>query len=84
MSVGKPVIASNIGGSTEQIMDGESGILVEPSDPDVLAQAIVSLLRDEQKRKIIGRAASERVRNKFSSEKFFQKLNMLYSSLIKN
>ena len=47
-AVGLPVIASRIGGIYESIRDGESGILVAPSDPKALASAILRLANDPQ------------------------------------
>ena len=46
MALGKAVIATNLGGATEQIDDGVSGALVPPGDPAALADAICSLLED--------------------------------------
>jgi glycosyltransferase involved in cell wall biosynthesis len=44
--MGRPVIASGVGGVTEVVVHGESGLLVEPGDPDALAGAIATLLAD--------------------------------------
>lgn len=44
--MGVPVVATKIGGSLEQVADGESGFLVPPSDPAALADKLEVLLRD--------------------------------------
>jgi phosphatidylinositol alpha-1,6-mannosyltransferase len=44
---GKPVVASRIGGLPEAVQDGETGLLVEPGDPDALAVAVIRLLEED-------------------------------------
>jgi phosphatidylinositol alpha-1,6-mannosyltransferase len=44
----KPVVAGNVGGALDAVIDGETGLLVDPRDPGALAQALVRLLLDPQ------------------------------------
>ena len=60
-----PVVASNVGGIPTQIVDGESGYLVDPYDLDAVADRIVRLLEDEHLAGEIGANARERVREHF-------------------
>jgi len=46
MAVAKPVIATRVGGITEIIEDGETGILVDPENPNQIANAVIKVLRD--------------------------------------
>ncbi len=62
---GRPVVASNVGGIPTQIVDGESGFLVDPHDLDGVAEIVVRLLEDEALAKEIGANARERVRERF-------------------
>ena len=62
---GRPVVASNVGGIPTQIVDGESGYLVDPHDLDGVAEVVVRLLEDEALAKEIGTNARERVRKRF-------------------
>jgi trehalose synthase len=62
----RPVVASRIGGIQDQIVDGESGLLVDdPADLAATAAAIDSLLDDPDRAAAIGSAARERVRQSF-------------------
>ena len=52
---GLPVVATRVGGVPEVCIDGETGIMVEPNDPNMLARAIVELASNPQKRHEMGR-----------------------------
>lgn len=82
MSLGKAVIATDLGGATEQIDDGVSGALVPPGDPAALADVICSLLKDPDQRASLGRAAVRRVTSDFRSESFYRQLSHVYRRLI--
>jgi glycosyltransferase involved in cell wall biosynthesis len=57
MAAGKPVIATRCGGAAEIIADGLTGILIPPGQPAVLAERIVDLLADPDRREALGAAA---------------------------
>jgi trehalose synthase len=61
----RPVVASRIGGIQDQIVDGESGILIDPSDLEATAGAVDDLLDDPARARAMGTAARLRVRASF-------------------
>src|SRR5262249_15655666 len=62
----RPVVATRVGGLQDQIVDGESGVLLsDPHDLDAFAAALAGLIADPETRDRIGRAAKERVRERF-------------------
>jgi trehalose synthase len=64
----RPVVASGIGGIRSQIVDGDSGILLDdPRDLGAFGEAVAGLLLDAQRAESIGRRAHERVRDEFTS-----------------
>jgi glycosyltransferase involved in cell wall biosynthesis len=67
MSMGKPVVATDTPGMAEYVRDGETGLLVPPSDPDALSEAVTTLLKDTAGAATMGLAASEFVRRAFST-----------------
>ncbi len=69
MSRGKPIIASNMGGFTEIIVDGETGRLVDPMDAESVAKAIVSLAEDDALRERMGENLRKRWREFYSAER---------------
>jgi trehalose synthase len=62
----KPVVASRVGGIQDQIVDGESGVLIDdPRDLATFAAAIRGLLEDPSRSERLGEAARERVKDRF-------------------
>ncbi len=62
----KPVVASRVGGVPEVVVDGETGLLVEPDDVDALANALITLLGDQALRASLGAAARRRALENFT------------------
>jgi glycosyltransferase involved in cell wall biosynthesis len=65
MAAGLPVVASNVGGVPEAVVDGDTGLLVPPSDPQSLAAAIDRLLGDPALRRRLGQAGRTRIAEHF-------------------
>lgn len=59
-------VATNVSAIPELIIDGETGVLVPPEDPDALASAISELAVNAERRLFLGRGGEARVRNAFS------------------
>jgi glycosyltransferase involved in cell wall biosynthesis len=83
MALGKPVVASRVGGTPEVVADGETGVLVEPANPEALAQALAALLGDPQRARVMGRAGRERVARLFDLERMVDEIEALYRALIR-
>jgi glycosyltransferase involved in cell wall biosynthesis len=82
MAAGKPVVASKIPPLTEIIVDGETGLLVEPEKPEQFARAITWLLSHPEEAAQMGRQGQERVRTYFSIEREIAQTLSLYKTLI--
>jgi len=78
MALGRPVVASDVGGIPEMIVDGVSGLLVPPHEPAPLAAAIVRLLRDHQLADMIGRAGHDLVHGRFCLEQMIAAVEDIY------
>jgi phosphatidylinositol alpha-1,6-mannosyltransferase len=74
---GKPVIGGNSGGVSEAIRDGETGLLVNPSSSDEIAEKIVDLLSHPEKAQRLGRQGLEWVRQHFDWERYSEKAHAL-------
>ena len=81
MAAGKAVIGSATGGIPEQINDGETGLLVPANDPEALAQAILELARDPDRRKSLAAAARTKVREEFAPETQVRLLMEVYAEV---
>jgi len=80
----KPVIATNIGGIPEVIVDGGTGFLVPPQNPQVLAEKIIYLLKNPQIAKEMGEKGYQRIKSYFTLEKMAREHEKLYDNLLKN
>jgi L-malate glycosyltransferase len=81
MSLSKPVVASIIAGTPEQIVDGETGLLVPPADADALANALATLSADPGLRERLGSAARSRFAERFTAEHAVEAYRALYAEL---
>lgn len=79
----RPVVATNIGGLAEVVVDGETGRLVKMEAPEALAQAVIDLLANPSMSTRMGWAARARVQEKFSFENHLQEYDGLYRRLTK-
>jgi glycosyltransferase involved in cell wall biosynthesis len=83
MAAGKPVIATTVGGVSELVVPGKTGLLIPPKDTDALAHAIIKLLRNKFQAKKMGNAARVRVEQHFTISGTVEKTENLYRELLK-
>lgn len=82
MALGKPCVATAVGGVPEIIEDGVHGHLIQPEDSDALADALLTLLADPQQGQAMGRLAAERVIRDFSLARMLVDTAALYRRLL--
>ncbi len=66
MAASLPVVATNVGGASEAIVEGETGFLVASNDDEALSKRLIELLQNEAKATAFGRKGKEIVERKFS------------------
>ena len=71
---GKPVIAGRSGGVPEAVLDGETGLVVEPDAPDVLADAVIRLLENPELARRLGENGRRRVEEELNWREFTRRL----------
>ena len=76
------VVATNVGGIPEIVVEGETGFLVGPTDAAELAERVSSLLRDPELAARMGRAGRRRVLDRFSWKVIAERTVALYQALI--
>ena len=81
MSLGLPIVASNAGGPTEIIEDGETGLLCTPGDADEMADCIIRLLSNRDLRAQFGKTALSRV-GRFDLHSYVADISNHYYALI--
>ncbi|MCI5164891.1 MAG: glycosyltransferase family 1 protein [Candidatus Electrothrix sp. GM3_4] len=82
MAAGKARIGTRVDGIPTVINDGVDGLLVEVENVEELAEKMDLLIRDEELRRKLGTAASERVRKEFSAQKYVQLTSEFYQRVI--
>jgi len=80
--VARPVVASSVGGITDQIEDGKSGLLVEPKDIEAFGHAISLLVNDRDRAARIGAAARSRIREQFLAPRHLMQQGHLIRTLL--
>ncbi|QQS35530.1 MAG: glycosyltransferase [Ignavibacteriales bacterium] len=82
MALGKPVIATNGGGTPEIVEDGVTGFLVDEDSSEQLTEKIQYLLNQPELRKSMGEAGRKKVKNEFSIEQMVNKTIELYKEVL--
>ena len=82
MAAGLPVVATEVGGVPELVVDGRTGLLVPPKDPDALAEAILECIREKGRAEEMGRRGRERVRAPFPLSRMIREHEALYEELL--
>jgi D-inositol-3-phosphate glycosyltransferase len=82
MAAGRPVIAPREGGPLEIVVDGETGVLVPPRDPDALATTMVALLNDPARRAAMARAARTRAAAVFDIRGHAQAIEAVFDDVL--
>lgn len=83
MSVGTPLITTDVGGATEVVTHGETGMVVPPADTDAIADTVLRLYRNPELRRHIAAAGQRSVRLRFPVERMVEKQIECYRRLLK-
>lgn len=81
MALGRPVIASGVGGVLSVLEDGVNGLVIPPSDSRQLAERILDLLSDPERARQLGEAGLNLVRSRFNVEQMLDQLVSIYNDL---
>ena len=83
LAAGVPVVATAVGGVPDVVVDGETGYLVEAGDVKGLAKAIIELLKNPKKAKVMGMAGRKAVYPKFTVQTLIANVEGLYAELLR-
>lgn len=81
MAAGKPVVATDVGGIPELVVDGETGFLVPSNNVEKLSQAVIRLLENPKVAERMGEKGKERISTFFLVDRMVRETENLYSSL---
>ncbi len=83
MALGKPVVATDGGGTNELVINCETGFLVPAKNPIALAEKIIYLLDNDDQAKAMGERGRQRIKNNFSLAVLAEKTISLYTRIAK-
>jgi len=81
MACGRPVIGSAVGGIPYTVLDGQTGLLVPPRDPQALAASLYEMLIHAERRKRMGEAGRRHIEREFTWPRTALRIAMLYETL---
>jgi len=81
-AAGTPAVASRVGGIPDVVDDGETGLLVPPKDAGALADALLELAAQPERRRLMGDTARAKVVPAYSLEEMVRQIEALYEELL--
>ncbi len=82
MAAALPVVATNVGGNAEAVVDLLTGLIVPPEDPGALAEALASLLSDPTRAAAMGEAGRSLAKEKFTTDAMMRQTTATYADLL--
>lgn len=83
MSYATPPIVTNVGGNPELVIHNESGLVIPTKDPEAIAEAILELYNDPEKKRRLGQNARRRIETRFHIRETIQKTRLLFEEILK-
>jgi len=83
MVLGKPIVATDVGGIPEVVRHNKNGFLVSPGDSGALAEAIIKLLRDKELSRKMGEEGRRQINERFSAKKMVDDIEGVYQEMLK-
>jgi len=82
MALGKPVVANDTGGTVEIVENGKNGVLISDELPDEIAEILIDLLNDSDRRKRFGCEGKKKVNEEFTLQSMGEKFEGLYNQIL--
>jgi glycosyltransferase involved in cell wall biosynthesis len=82
MAVGLPVVTTDVAGTAELVVDGQTGYVLPQGDVAGLARAMLAIVGNDQVRQRMGRASRERIEREFSFARRLQRVEELYARVL--
>lgn len=82
MAAGLPIVASDVGGVSEVIRDGQTGVLVAENDEEGFAAAVIRLLENPEQARRMGEAARQAIESELSTEMAVRRVERMYREML--
>ena len=80
MSSSLPIIATNVGGNSEAVIHGESGLIIAPKNTNDIITSVRELFKDKEKKLRLSKNAFARFKDNFTSQQMMSKLYQCYNN----
>lgn len=80
----KPIVSTRVGGISDIVMEGETGLLADVQDADLFCAHLLSLVNDDELRKRLGENSQSKVMERFSYQRLVRDMSRLYFQLLEN
>jgi glycosyltransferase involved in cell wall biosynthesis len=84
MACGRPIVATAVGGLVDSVVDGVTGDLVPPRDPQRLGEVLAALLADDERRAAYGAAGVKRARSRYRWSRVVADTDAVYRQVLSN
>jgi glycosyltransferase involved in cell wall biosynthesis len=82
LAMKKAVVASRVGGIPEIIIEGESGLLIDPQNASAIADKVIGLLQNPELRRAMGEQGRRRVETRYDNRQMVRRLEDLYREML--
>jgi glycosyltransferase involved in cell wall biosynthesis len=82
MALGKPTVVTNVGGNPEVVVDGLTGLIVQPENPEALANAIMKIMKGGDNADRMGEFGCKRIVAEFDIDKMVDRYLALYQDIL--
>jgi glycosyltransferase involved in cell wall biosynthesis len=84
MACGRPVVATAVGGLQDSVVDGVTGLLVPPRNPERLGEVLAALLADDERRMAYGAAGVQRARARYRWSRVVADTESVYRQVLRD
>lgn len=84
MAMERPIVVTDVGGNSEEVVNGQTGLVVPAQNIEAISEAILKLLSNRSLAYLLGRAGRKRVLSMFTAQTYAKKIQKIYQDILAN